>query len=218
MCVIRCPDPFTSAPYNITYNNTDGYWGENTTRLCLDSCKLWTGLQSGFKWNKTRVCIKMCPAEILSDGSYSDQGMCYGVCMTANHFRDPQNNRSCQPSCSFSPNKQYADNTTMRCLAKCPTYPQQFYAYDPTRTCESTCPNLTRKYEALKTCVSVCPNGTFFNQDTYQCLSVCPLTTSTNKMLFGDLSLPEPRCVINTDCPAGYFADTIVGLCVQVCT
>jgi hypothetical protein len=168
MCVKTCPAAMNAT--NVTASSPD-YWGENTTRLCRPSCLLPNGTQSGFKWNQTRVCIRMCPAEIGQDGSYSDQGMCYGVCMTPNYFRDPQNQRSCQPTCSFSPNKQYADNTTMRCLPTCPTYPQQLYAYDPTKTCESTCPNSYRKYEALKTCVSVCPNGTFFNPDTYQCLS-----------------------------------------------
>lgn len=137
MCVSVCPDPtvFSSTTLNIIYNSPDGYWGENTTRLCLASCKLWNNVQSGYKWNKTRVCIDLCPAEIGTDGFYSDQGMCYGVCMTPNYFRDPQNHRSCQPSCTFSPNKQYADITTMRCLPQCPTFPQQLYAYDPTWTC-----------------------------------------------------------------------------------
>jgi len=115
MCVKTCPAP--------------GSWGENTTRACLSSCLLPNGTQSGFKWNLTRVCIDICPAEIGIDGSYSDQGMCYFVCMTANFYRDPQNKRSCQSSCSFTPEKQYADNTTYRCVSTCPTYPMQYYSY-----------------------------------------------------------------------------------------
>jgi len=115
MCVLTCPT---------ATNSTPDYWGENTTRLCLTTCLLPSGVQSGYKWNLTRVCINECPAEIGLDGSYSDQGMCYYVCMTAGFYRDPQQSRSCQSNCSFSPQKQYADNTTMRCLSKCPTFPQ----------------------------------------------------------------------------------------------
>jgi hypothetical protein len=169
-------------------------------------------------WNQTRVCIDICPDSLNQNGSFSDQGMCYGVCITPYYFRDPQNKRSCQPNCSFSPFKQYADNTTMRCVPKCPTFPQQFYSYDPTMTCESTCPNSTRKYEAAKTCVAVCPNSTFFNPDTMQCLSTCPLQTSTSNTLFGDPSLPEPTCVTGNNCASGYYADSNVGLCVQSCS
>jgi hypothetical protein len=133
MCVKVCP---ASA----------GLWGENTTRVCLTTCLLPSGLQSGYEWNTTRVCIDICPEEIAQDGSYSDQGMCYYVCMTAGYYRDPQNNRSCQPTCSYSPAEQYADGTTMRCVPYCPTYPIMYYAYNGTHECLQNCPNTTRKY------------------------------------------------------------------------
>lgn len=177
MCVKTCPG---------STNSTAGSWGENTTRTCMPSCQLLDGTQSGFMWNLTRVCIDICPAEIGRDGSYSDQGMCYYVCITANYYRDPQNNRSCQSTCSFSPIKQYADNTTMRCLAQCPTYPEQYYADDTSKKCVKYCSNSERKLEATKVCVVTCPNGTFFNEDSYQCLSTCPTQTSTGHRLYGD--------------------------------
>lgn len=123
MCVLKCPAPTA---------NTAGSWGENTTRACLADCKTSSGAQSGFKWNITRVCIDICPADIGYDGSYSDltyNGMCFDVCMTTSYYRDPQNKRSCQPTCSFSPQKQYADDTTYKCLTTCPTYPMMYYSY-----------------------------------------------------------------------------------------
>lgn len=144
--------------------------------------------------------------------------MCYFVCMTANFYRDPQNNRSCQSSCSFSPQKQYADDTTYRCVSTCPTFPVQYYSYEPTKLCVSTCPNSYRKLESNKSCIAQCPSGTFFNPDTYQCLSICPTSTSTNQQLFGDTSLSEAKCVINTACPYLQYADTNVYLCVSSCT
>jgi hypothetical protein len=55
MCVLNCPGPT---------NTSAGSWGENTTRACLVSCYLPSNVQSGFMWNKTRVCIDICPAEI----------------------------------------------------------------------------------------------------------------------------------------------------------
>jgi hypothetical protein len=139
-------------------------------------------------WNLTRVCIDICPQEVGVEGSYSDQGMCYYVCMTANYYRDPQNKRSCQSGCTFSPVKQYAEDTTWRCLTKCPSYPMQYYADDNLKKCVSTCTLSYRKLEATRVCVQTCPNGTFFNSDTYQCLSSCPTQTSLGYRLYGDTS------------------------------
>ena len=96
MCVERCP-------------SSEDTWGENTTWTCNDDC------ETGFKYNDTRVCIDICPPSFNDNsslvenrsvdggGSYSDQGMCYFVCITSGYFRDSQNARSCQPSCSHSP-------------------------------------------------------------------------------------------------------------------
>jgi len=70
MCLKVCPN------INST-NSTQDYWGENTTRLCLPDCLTASGIQSGFKWNLTRVCIDICPPEIGKNGYFSDQGMCY---------------------------------------------------------------------------------------------------------------------------------------------
>jgi hypothetical protein len=185
----------------------------------LTTCLLPSLVQSGFKWNLTRVCIDICPKEIGVDGSYSDQGMCYYVCMTPNYYRDAQNARSCQPACSFSPVKQWADDTTMRCLSVCPTFPMQYYADDNLQKCVATCSNSYRKYEATKSCVVVCPIGTFFNSDTYQCLSICPMDTSTNSQLYGDNSTTgEATCVLDSACPYNYYADDNVGMCVSACT
>ena len=209
MCVQTCPGPAGADP---------GSWGENTTRACLASCLLPSGVQSGFKWNLTRVCIDICPEEIGIDGSFSDQGMCYYVCITTGYYRDSQFNRSCQSGCSFSPIKQWADDTTMRCLSSCPTFPQQYYSDDLLQKCVSTCSSSYRKLESLKSCVQTCPNGTFFNQDTMQCLSICPLDTSTNHKLYGDSTTAEATCVNDTDCPYGYYADDNLGLCVTACT
>jgi hypothetical protein len=144
--------------------------------------------------------------------------MCYYVCMTAGYYRDPQKNRSCQSTCTFSPLVQYADDTTMRCLPKCPTYPQFYYAYGSNHTCLSSCPGTDRIYSATQSCVSVCPNTTFYNSDTDSCESTCPLQTSTSQKLYGDPTKTEPVCVINTICPSNYYADDMVGLCVAVCT
>lgn len=152
------------------------------------------------------------------DGSYSDQGMCYYVCMTANYSRDPQNKRSCQSSCSFSPLKQYLDDTTWRCLAKCPTYPVQYYADDNAKKCVATCTLSYRKLESTKVCVQTCPNATFFNPDTYQCLQKCPTQTSIGYNLYGDTSATEAKCVNDTDCPNNTYADDKLGLCVSACT
>ena len=152
------------------------------------------------------------------DGSYSDQGMCYYVCMTNLTYRDPQNKRSCQSSCSYSPIIQYEDNITWRCQATCPTYPEMYYADDLLHKCVKTCSSSQRKLESSKICVATCPNGTFFNPDTYQCLSICPLDTSTGHQLYGDTSASEAVCVNATDCAYGTYADDNVGLCVSACT
>lgn len=169
-------------------------------------------------WNLTRVCIDICPQEVGVEGSYSDQGMCYYVCMTANYYRDPQNKRSCQSGCTFSPVKQYAEDTTWRCLTKCPSYPMQYYADDNLKKCVSTCTLSYRKLEATRVCVQTCPNGTFFNSDTYQCLSSCPTQTSLGYRLYGDTSSSEGKCVNSTDCPNNTYADDKLGLCVSACT
>lgn len=110
-------------------------WGENTTWHCELDCI------TGFKYNLTRVCIDICPPSLDGDGSFSDDGMCYWTCMTPNYFRDPQANRSCQPVCSFDPDKYYGDNTTWKCVLDCPAYPIYYYAYDPDRLCRTDCPN-----------------------------------------------------------------------------
>ena len=144
--------------------------------------------------------------------------MCYYVCISGGYYRDPQLNRSCQSNCSFSPIQQWADDTTMRCLSSCPTFPQQYYSDDLLQKCVSTCSGSYRKLESLKSCVQTCPNGTFFNQDTMQCLSICPLDTSTNHKLYGDSTPTEAKCVNDTDCPYGYYADDNLGLCVTACT
>jgi len=86
--------------------------------------------------------------------------------MTAAYYRDPQANRSCQNNCTFSPTKQYADSTTMRCVALCPTYPIQYYSYDVTKTCESSCPFPTKRLDSIKHCVTTCPSNSFYNVDT----------------------------------------------------
>lgn len=114
LCVPTCP---------ISQNT----WGENSTWGCVPNCL------TGFKYNLTRVCIDLCPATVDGEGSFSDQGMCYFVCMTPLYYRDPQNNRSCQPSCSFSPTKYYKDSTTMKCVLECPVYPSFYFAYDPNK-------------------------------------------------------------------------------------
>ena len=157
MCVKKCPGPT---------NTTNGSWGENTTQACLESCVLPSG-QSGFEWNLTRVCINICPAAIGEDGSYSDQGMCFFTCMTNYTYRDPQKNRSCQTTCSYRPVKQYADDTTYRCVPVCPSYPQLYYADDNTSKCVATCPNSYRKLVSNRSCVALCPNTTYFDPNTY---------------------------------------------------
>ena len=53
--------------------------------------------------------------------------------MTDDYYRDPQNARSCQSECSFTPLKYYADTTTMKCVLECPVYPEYYYAYDTTK-------------------------------------------------------------------------------------
>lgn len=116
-----------------------------------------------FKYNITRVCIDLCPGSLDDDGSFSDQGKCYTECITPGYYRDPQNSRSCQPICSFSPVKYYADDTTMKCVLKCPSYPQYYYAYDPDRVCRIECPSSTMRDTKTLTCVNSCPSDTFFD-------------------------------------------------------
>ncbi len=81
------------------------------------------------------MCIDICPGSLDDDGSFSDQGMCYVDCITPNYYRDPQNARSCKPTCSFAPVKYYADSTTRKCVLYCPSYPLFYYAYDTDKTC-----------------------------------------------------------------------------------
>ena len=137
----------------------------------------------------------MCPGSPNDDGSFSDQGMCYVNCITAGYYRDPQNNRSCQPGCSFSPAKYYADNTTMRCVMNCPSYPQMYYAYDTDRVCRLDCPSTTMKDSKTLKCVSSCPSGTFFDEMSDSCVSKCPSDYSTGKIWYGDGTQAIPKCV-----------------------
>ncbi len=89
--------------------------------------------------------------------------MCFYTCVTANYYRDPQNNRSCQPICSFAPIKYYADSTTMKCVLFCPSYPVYYYAYDTDKTCKVNCPLSTMKDDASRRCVNSCPLNSFFD-------------------------------------------------------
>lgn len=81
--------------------------------------------------------------------------------MTPGTYRDIQNNRSCQSSCSFSPAKYYGDQTTWMCVLDCPTYPQYYYAYDPDKICRTDCPGNWTRDPLTRKCVSTCPNNTF---------------------------------------------------------
>lgn len=170
--------------------------------------------------NGSRVCIDICPASLDDDGSFSDQGMCYGVCMTPNYYRDPQNARSCQPTCTFSPAKYYKDSTTMKCVLKCPVYPSYYYAYDPNKQCRTDCPSTYMKDPLTQTCVTTCPNNTFFDPNSDQCVATCPkyYTPAPGAEYFGDTTFTIPKCVIATDCSPNLYADSHIGLCVSTCT
>lgn len=153
-----------------------------------------------------------------NEGSYSDQGMCYYVCMTANYYRDPQNARSCQPDCSFTPIQYYRDDNTFKCVQTCPTYPKFYYAYDGNKTCLLNCPLSSMKDPSTQKCVEACPTGSFFDPNSDECVQYCPFDYANGARYYGDPTLSIPRCVVNSSCPNNYYADDHVRLCVQVCS
>ena len=199
MCVETCPQ------------NVDT-WGQNSTWQCQANCS------TGFKYNDTRVCIDICPPSLDGDGSFSDQGMCYFVCITPNYYRDPQNERSCQSDCSFSPDQYYADSTTMKCVLTCPAFPEYYYAYDATKTCLTNCPGDQMRDHLTRKCVDTCPNNTFFDVNSDECVEKCPVEYNISVRYYGDPTQTIPECVLDSNCPTNYFADDVVGLCVQTCT
>ena len=152
-------------------------------------------MTGSFKYNVTRVCIDECPGSLNDDGSFSDDGRCYAVCITPNYFRDPQNARSCQPECSNSPVKLYKDDTTMRCVLVCPSYPEYYYAYDADKACMTTCPLNTMKDQSTKSCVTTCPDSTFFDEQSDACVQNCPSDYSISLIWYGDTTQSPPKCV-----------------------
>lgn len=99
----------------------------------------------------------------------------------------------------------------------CPTYPQYYYAYDPTKICRTDCPTTWMRDPQSRKCVNTCPNNTFFDPNSDQCVEECPTENSTT-VYFGDPSLSLPTCVVAENCSTGYFADEVVGLCVEECS
>ncbi len=63
-----------------------------------------------------------------------------------------------------------------------------------------------------------CPNNTFYDINTDQCVQNCPTQNSTGIPYYGDTNYPLPKCVIDTDCTNGTYADDQVGLCVNACS
>ena len=153
-------------------------------------------------------------------GSFSDQGMCYYVCMTAGYFRDKQNARSCQPSCSYSPVEYYEDSTTMKCVLGCPAYPEHYFAYNVTHECLTSCPGDYIMDFASRKCVLECGDGLFFDPNSDECVTVCPTDYTSDAVFYGHEDAdPYPTCVTATECGLqGLWADDNVGLCVSTCT
>ncbi len=148
----------------------------------------------------------MCPASITGTGSlFSDQGMCYTDCITASYYRDPQNARSCQPSCSSTPAKSYADDTTWNCVKVCPSYPQMYYADDSDYTCKTSCPSPSYIDPTTQSCVTTCPTDTLLDTNTNTCVTQCPYDLTT--IWYGDTSATPPVCVIASNCPSGSYAN-----------
>ena len=157
MCINKpvtdCPagtwaDNFTNlctATCSSNSSNSQIFYGENITKLCIPSCPVPT-----FAYIPTRVCIDICPVTTdNSPGTFGDPNttptrLCVSVCLTSGLYRDVANNRTCQPTCTYNSSyKTYKDPTSMTCVAECPTYPQYLYAWGTNNTnaeCVSSCP------------------------------------------------------------------------------
>ena len=81
--------------------------------------------------------------------------------------------QSCVPSCGTN---EWADLTTLRCVAVCPN---GYYADNSTgyNLCSSSCPGTYRfRDNSTKSCVSICPasNSTYGDSTGDRCVYTCP--------------------------------------------
>ena len=174
-----------------------------------------------------------CQCKISSNYYKWPDGSCTSGC-PSNYYRDeatvscvnpPTNNCSapkrfgykasgstygdCMETC---PTNYYASMTDMLCTTNCGTHGQ--YKYDgASRTCEDVCPNGFIADPSTNKCVQKCPTNYYLkleDRDTNpMCATVCPTGWA-----YADLQ----TCV--TDCPNGYFKQTLSGQnkCVKTCT
>ena len=71
---------------------------------------------------------------------------------------------------------------------------------------------------STRKCVDACPNNTFFDPNSDECVEKCPIEYNVTTRFYGDPTQAIPKCVVNSSCPTNYFADDVVGLCVQTCS
>lgn len=229
MCVNRtdtdCPsgtwgDNFTNLCTGFCTSNPSNsqiYYGENTTKMCVPACPV-----PSFAFVPTRVCIDICPPTTDQySGYFGDPGTsptrsCVSTCITSGLYRDIANNRTCQPTCTYSATyKSYKDPTTMTCEASCPTYPQYLYSWgtnSSTASCLSSCPTGYMN-DANMSCVTSCP--ILLDPTTNRCVSICPFSSASNTTLYANLV--SKQCVVASSCPNSTYASDDLLTCVSKC-
>jgi proprotein convertase subtilisin/kexin type 5 len=213
-------DNFTNLCTNLCSSNSSNsqlFYGENTTRLCVPSCPVPT-----FAFIQTRVCIDICPVTVSNTpGFFGDPGttptrLCVTACLTGGLYRDVANNRTCQPTCTFnSTYKTYQDPTTMTCVGECPSYPQSLFAWGTNSSTASCIFPCTTGYmdDASRSCVANCSN--LLDPTTNTCVSICPDHSALNTTLYANLV--TKTCVIATACPDNTYASDDHQVCVSTC-
>lgn len=108
----------------------------------------------------------------------------------------------------------------MRCVHSCPVYPEYYYAYydGTTPECVTDCPSPTMRDPVTRKCVDECPTGAFYDENSESCVERCPVEYEAGANYYGNSVPTIPKCVVAADCPYSYFADDVVGLCVQTCS
>ncbi len=88
-------------------------FGVNASKKCATSC----GLNGGFKYITTKVCVKVCPANpSLFGDAVADGGYCVSGCTNPLYYADVQANRTCQPVCLDTPAATFGDPGTQKCV------------------------------------------------------------------------------------------------------
>ena len=231
-CIDKCIDP--------NYGDTDlymcvpvcpeGYFGENTTRLCLGNCNSVTALAE----DQNNLCVARCsnaPVRHFADWVNKQCVLALDCPIDANGDQTYARNASqtCEAACITG---EWADPTTMRCVATCPT---GYYGDDSTgkRVCMTSCAGLYRyRDNSTKTCVDICPseNSTFGDEIGDICVRTCPVNyfaqVDTNRRCVLECKATtwgnaiSRICITDplVNCPTGTWADDFTHLCMGTCS